>query len=413
MVIILIIIKDVFLNIILILFPILLYFIFSCYLNLKKKEENDILFSLTMISSLYLCLKFGNIENNSKILLFCNIPIIIAYLKKKTYLGIILSIFVVLYCYLKFDFNIYILILKYICYFIAYSIYIKTKISDNHFIKIIAVLQGFFISFEYFFSTNNDVIAIFELLIIVLIFYLIPFAILFLFSFMDTVTSMYYSAKEIEREKQIKTSLFKITHEIKNPIAVCKGYLDMLDTNNKVKMDKYIPIVKQEIEHCLNIMNDFMEFSKITIKEEVIDINLLLDDVFDGFKVFINSENINLNYIESDEEVYLLGDYNRLKQVLLNVLKNSIESINGKGNIKIESYKKERYYYIEITDDGCGMDKETMMKIKDMFFTTKEKGSGLGVSLSNEIIKAHNGTLNYKSKLGEGTKVIIRLPLKN
>ena len=68
-------------------------------------------------------------------------------------------------------------------------------------------------------------------------------------------------------------------------------------------------------------------------------------------------------------------------------------------------------YYIEISDNGCGMDKDTLARIKEMFFTTKVRGSGLWVSLSNEIIKAHQGSIDYSSKVNIGTKVVVKLPV--
>jgi signal transduction histidine kinase len=113
----------------------------------------------------------------------------------------------------------------------------------------------------------------------------------------------------------------------------------------------------------------------------------------------------------TQDEIFITGDYNRLKQVFINIIKNSIESISKYGTIDITTHILKDQYYIEITDNGCGMDEYTLSKINDLFFTTKKKGSGLGVSLSNEIIKAHKGSLDYTSKPNKGTKVIVKLPI--
>lgn len=157
-----------------------------------------------------------------------------------------------------------------------------------------------------------------------------------------------------------------------------------------------------------------MQFSKIKLDKEIVDINLLLDDVYDNFKILNKLKNIELEYIESDKEIYINGDYNRLKQVLINLIKNSAEAIKDKGKIVIKSDNNSREFKILIIDNGCGMSEETLSKIKEIFYTTKEKGSGIGVSLSNEIIKSHGGKLEYDSTLGEGTTVKITLPiLKN
>ena len=93
------------------------------------------------------------------------------------------------------------------------------------------------------------------------------------------------------------------------------------------------------------------------------------------------------------------------------MVKNSLEAIEDKGTIKIMTHILKEKYYVEIIDDGKGMDEEELKKVKDMFFTTKQKGSGLGVSLSNEIIKAHQGSIDYYSKLGIGTRVVVKLPI--
>lgn len=404
-------IEEIFLNLILILFPILIYFLYSCYILIKNKKYNELLLCLTLFTSLYIFLKYGSSINDNRILLFSNIPIIVAYLKKKGYLAIILSIFVILYSYYIFNYSVIILTIKLISYYIFYVISVKRKIKDNEFIAIIAVIQGFFLSFEYFFvNTIKDVYMLIAIFLITILFYFITFSILYLSNSISKMTNLFYEIKELEREKEIKNSLFKLTHEIKNPLSVCKGYLDMLDINNQTKLNKYIPIVKQEINRSLNIMNDFLEYSKIKIKKEIIDISVLLDDVYDSFKILNKSHHIKLKYNEKDDEMYINGDYDRLKQVLLNLLKNSQEAIVDKGIITIDSKIKDNKYVIIVEDNGVGMDKETLKQIKNLFYTTKKCGSGIGVSLSQEIIRAHGGILNYFSKLNQGTKVEIELP---
>ena len=184
----------------------------------------------------------------------------------------------------------------------------------------------------------------------------------------------------------------------------------MIDPSNQEQTSKYITIIKQELERSLNIMNDFMEFSKIKIAKEIIDINMLLDDISDSLKILIINKNIKYIYNQNEDERYIEGDYNRLKQVLINMLKNSIEAIKEEGLIEISSKEDNKYYYITIKDNGIGMNEYTLSKIKEMFFTTKRNGTGLGVTLSNEIIKSHNGELIYDSVENVYTKVTIKLP---
>lgn len=405
--------EELFFNILLLIFPILIYFIYRCYASMSNNKYMSFSLGLALFTSLYFTLKYGTADTNDKILLFCNIPIVLSYINRKGYIAILLSLLVILYCYFIFEYNIYIMLIKYTLYMITYYYYLKSKrINEIYFLAIISVIQGFFISFEYFFiNTFDNVMVIINIFLMVLFFYIITIILLYLLKMANKITCLYSDLKVLEKEKQIKDSLFKITHEVKNPIAVCKGYLDMLDTNNQDKVNRYIPIIREEIDRSLNIMTDFMELNKIKIEKEIIDINLLLDDVYDSFKLLNTLRNIKLEYFENEKEIYVEGDYNRLKQVFLNILKNSSEAIKNDGNIVIKSKLLKNKYNIYIIDNGIGMDKETLLKIKDLFYTTKSKGSGIGVSLSNEIIKAHNGTLEYSSILNKGTTVTISLPV--
>ena len=234
---------------------------------------------------------------------------------------------------------------------------------------------------------------------------------MYIFKIIEKVRELNKSIELLEKDKMIKESLFKLTHEIKNPLAVIKGYLDMFHIDNKEKSLKYLNIIREEANRSLNIITDFLEFNKIKIVKTEIDLNLLLEDVYDSFKIILNRKNIKLIYNDrEDEEIYFDGDYERLKQVLINVLKNSVEAIKDKGKVEISSNIYKRHIDIIIEDDGIGMSEDTLKQLKTMFFTTKLNGSGLGVCLSNEIIKAHNGELIYTSKEGVGTKVTIRLP---
>lgn len=403
--------KDIILNMILITFPILIYLVLVSY-NEEIKIKKDTLLTITLITSLYLCLKYVQDEVNTKILLFCNIPIVIAYMKNKPVLGVFLSVANILYSHFILEIDILITIIKYISYLVLYLCAKKKKLSNSSFILSVAVIQAFFLSFEYFFKDIKVSLEDFlMLLIIIFIYYFLAFSILYLFRILDKLESLNETIKILEKDKTIKDALFKLTHEIKNPLAVCKGYLDMIDINKQEKAEKYISIMKQEVDRSLNIISDFVEYNKIKIKKEQIDLNCLLDDVYDSFKILVNNKKVKLEYKDrDDEEIYFEGDYERLKQVLINLLKNSLEATEENGRIEIYSNIYKKHLEIIIKDNGIGMSKETLEKIKEMFYTTKQNGTGLGVALSNEIIKSHNGELIFESETNKGTTATIRLP---
>ena len=185
-----------------------------------------------------------------------------------------------------------------------------------------------------------------------------------------------------------------------------------MDINNKNKVKEYIPIIKSEIDRLLNLLQDFLLVNNSSINLDIMDINMLIEDVIKKERSLIENKNIKLKLNLIDDEIHINGDYNRLSQVLINIIKNSIEAIdNDNGIIKIKNIIKNNYINIIIEDNGYGISEKNLKMIKEPFYTTKNRGTGLGVSLSDEIVKAHNGILIYDSKESRGTKVTIKLPL--
>jgi len=256
---------------------------------------------------------------------------------------------------------------------------------------------------------NNQLILDYSL------YYVITYFITIFFVKAEKIIEIHLSYKQLMKEQQLRESLFKISHEIKNPIAVCKGYLDMFDTNNMEHFSKYIPIIKSEINRTLDLLQDFSACNKIKIECDIVDIGLLLEDITKNFTLMFDNKNINFKFELLDDEIYINGDYNRLNQVLVNIIKNSIEAIdlNKNSYIKIYMEQREKEVKIFIEDNGIGISKENMKKINEPFFTTKTNGTGLGLVLSNEIIALHNGTLKYESEENIGTTAIITLPIYN
>ena len=400
------------LNVILVVFPILIYLVFSCYNLLTNKKLDKLIFIVTMCTSLYLSLCFNYSDGNSLLLIFCNIPPLICYFKKETKLGIILSLMVVLISYYKYDVNIFIVTLKYLGYFITYILLVKNREFNYLFLKIIAIIQGFFISFEYFYINACGIDDLISLIIFALIIYGITFFCLYMFKLADGIREMHLMIEKVEKENNLRDSLFKLTHEIKNPLAVCKGYLDMLNLDDREKSSRYIGIVKSEIDRSLNVMNDFMEYSKIKVCKEIFDMGMLLDEVYDSFKFLVSDKKIKFDYENDYEDIYVNGDFNRLKQVFVNIIKNSIESISDSGIITIGVLVESDKVIVSISDTGCGMTEEELSNIKEMFYSTKRNGTGLGVALSDEIVLAHNGEMNYSSVKDEGTTCCVILPME-
>ncbi len=408
-------INDVILCSIYLLFPISMYYFYIAYNKKIESKENNLLLCFALFSSMYLIIFRGETSFPRTALLLSNIPIILAYVKCRPKEAILLSIMYVMAAVYLFNVSFACVSLEYIIYFFIYWITKKENVNEYLFTTFIFATKTFLFLIcsgksSYFF---NDYIFDDILCISLPLTYCTALLILYIVNLGDDIVKYHMSYKELVREKQIRTSLFKITHEIKNPLAVCKGYLDMLDVNNIEQCKKYIPIIDVEIKHTLLILQDFSSFSKITIEKDIMDINYLLGEVVLNLSELLEKNNIKIIFNNYDE-IYINADYTRLMQVFINIMKNSIESFEDKKRKKITITEKEEpnYIYIIVEDNGKGIEEENMIHICEPFFTTKKTGTGLGISLSNEIITSHGGTMKYESEYGKGTKVIIKLPKK-
>jgi len=187
----------------------------------------------------------------------------------------------------------------------------------------------------------------------------------------------------------------------------------MMNTKDTKQVERYIPIIKSEIERLLSLLQDFLFINKCNMDLDIMDLNMLVEDTLDKLNPILEEKNIKLETNIIDDEIFINGDYNRLSQVVINVIKNSIEAISNdrKGIINISSKIKNNSYYLIVEDNGIGMTKEIISKMGNPFFTTKRRGTGLGVSLIYEIMSAHHGKIEYESEYGKGTKVTLRFPL--
>ena len=399
--------QQILLSIILLVFPLIFNLFYYTYSNNINREQSKAFFDFALLSSIYLLLTFNNFSNNFTITLLFNMPLIFAYLKKRTYVGVIISIIIVYICY-NLDMNIFIFIFEYLIYFIIYILTYKKR--ESTFLNLFLLTKSIFSIVIYLIYIDKFILT--DSLLMLLTFIIITYIIVYMYNKGEDIIKLHMSIKELETEKQFRDSLFKITHEIKNPIAVCKSYLDMFDINNKEHI-KYINILKEENEKILLLLQDFSSMNKIKIQKEILDINMLLEDVVDQLSSLLKDKKIKFNYDISLDEIFIEGDYNRLNQVLINMIKNAVEALENIKNpqINLECKIDNTNFIIYIADNGCGIKENDLEKIKEPFYTTKKNGTGLGVSLSCEIIESHNGTLEYFSKEHKGTKVVITLPI--
>ena len=400
---------ELIISAILVTFPLLIYDYFVIYSQNMKMKKRSIVLKLILYSSLYLAMFYTkNIPFNYRFVSII-IPLILTYLYKEKFTSIVINIIIINYTINYLNYNMISTFMLFFLLYLSFNKYIKSNKNDNIFINNTIILLAMFqiantiMNYSKMFLIDNiHSFIIFTIIIKILNYFL---------SESKNVINLHMNLKEFEKDKNMKINLFKITHEIKNPLAVIKGYLSMFDVNNKEKSTKYIKIIKSEVNRSLNLLSDFVEFTKIKINTSNVIFNDLMDDIKEVLIPFFNAKNVKYNFnIEANIEINI--DYNRIKQVLINVIKNAVEACpNNMGLVSTTIFKDKDYLYIFVKDNGSGMDKDTLDNILVPFFTTKENGTGLGVSLSKEIILSHKGEISYDSILGKGTTCKITLPL--
>lgn len=393
----------IFMNFAWILFPMMFFLIYEAYSKNINTKQNQIFLNFCLASTIYLILKFGIFENYKRTIEIIFDTTIISLFLKKYHKESIIIILISIIIMINLKLETIPIIIKYIMYIYSYKVYKK---NQKYNIILFYSIRLFFL-ITIILITNMQKYELIEYVS----YYLLTFIIVLFILKAEKIIQVHISYKELMKEYQMKESLFKISHEIKNPIAVCKGYLDICENNKNY--EKYIPIIKTEINKTLNLLQDFSACNKINIEPDIIDITLLIEEITNNLKMISDKQNVKLIVEQFQEEILINGDYNRLNQVLLNIIKNSIEAKDETKESYIKIYTKltNKNIRIYVEDNGVGISKENMKKISEPFFTTKQNGTGLGVLLSKEIINAHNGKIEYKSKEKEGTIVTITLPI--
>ena len=207
---------------------------------------------------------------------------------------------------------------------------------------------------------------------------------------------------------QEKNLFNRFSHEIKNPLTICSGYLEMLE--NQDSNNPYIKIIQSEIKRSISLINEYTKSQTLWIQK--FDLATLLEEIQNILNPLFQENNAEIILFPM-KKTFIYGDYEKLKQALINILKNAKEAQeNEKLLIVIQQKETCKFQQIIITDNGIGMTKEELNKIAEDYYTTKEQGMGLGVSQIMETIKKHNGKIEYKSEKSKGTQIIIELPKK-
>ena len=205
----------------------------------------------------------------------------------------------------------------------------------------------------------------------------------------------------------------ELAHEIRNPLGSIKLFASLLEGDLAEDPDQ--AKLAHQILHGVgileNIVSNTLAFSaNVTPKQEPIIVATLLEESLPLFELERNRKQIELIFQKPEASLQITGDTHLLKQVLLNLCNNAIKAMKPNGVLRISAKTREEFIELAITDTGCGIPAEKLPKIFDPFYTTFKGGTGLGLSVVNQIVEKHGGAINILSKVGQGTSVLVSLP---
>ncbi len=221
-----------------------------------------------------------------------------------------------------------------------------------------------------------------------------------------------------EKMETISHVAASLAHEVRNPLTAVKGFLRLIRESplERSKVETYIDICTEEIERTESILSEYLSISKpMTEKREVIDLNIQIHAIIDVMKPYANMNNVQLSMDNSIRPVLIVGNKDEIKQFLVNFIKNAIEACeniaNGEVNIRLEVVGRSAK--LTIKDNGIGMSKEQANRLGSIYFSTKTKGTGLGLTFSYQVIHKLGGSVSVHSTPQVGTQFIIILPIQS
>lgn len=235
--------------------------------------------------------------------------------------------------------------------------------------------------------------------------------------------TLYYNQKKLRRIERISAMtkfVRMVSHEIRNPLNSMNINMQILkrelkkESSDKDKMNRYLDVFSSEIGRIDDLITNYTQMAKspqLDIQKH--DIHAILDSVVLLHKAEAESKQVKIKTIYANEEIWAQVDANQLKQVIINLVINAIQAMPKGGKLTILTMEKsDTIFMIKIEDTGKGIESDKLSEIFEFYYTSKETGSGIGLSLSKQIIEGHNGQIYVESRIGEGSTFYIELPIK-
>lgn len=218
---------------------------------------------------------------------------------------------------------------------------------------------------------------------------------------------------KIEKMAALGEVAARVAHEIRNPLVSLGGFARRLVKKLDGRLKEYAEIISNEVDRLEAILNDILSFVKETrLFKERVKPEELIKNIISTVSSEIENKNITIQE-DYRESPVIYVDANRIREAILNIIRNAVQAIDGGGTISIKTFVKDDSFFIEIEDTGKGICEKDLPHIFDPFYTTRKEGTGLGLTISNKIVEEHGGKIEVESVEGKGSVFRLIIPINN
>lgn len=226
----------------------------------------------------------------------------------------------------------------------------------------------------------------------------------------------YLLSSLVKHEKLETVSNFaaSVSHELRNPIQSIKGFVQLMKEHDysRDKQLEFYDTMLSEIEAADRLIEDYLVFAKPAFgKLETLSVKTELEHVVKVLKPFASWQKVDIHLLKYGADARILGDRQKFHQALINVIRNGIEAMPSGGTFKIQVKQSPSKVAIILMDEGIGMSKEEVQRLGEPYFSTKSKGTGLGMMVAYSIVRQMNGEISVHSEIGKGTVFNLEFPI--